>query len=281
MSRALSYKEKRCSLGARVEYKFDDGKNYPGVIVNYHDGAACNLVDVLFDDGQLEKRIRVNDRNLSRLPKNFKAHVIHEDARVPWRQFVEYTESRSPSTSVRQKITARKVKQPNRHKKTAPKRSAAKRGRSQSKPKSKATKKGNDAKKTKLILGSCEKPLVNWQKLEIYPAPTFLKKIDKYNVCYRYNGNKFEFGCADCKRKNYSMGNFTAEILGVTESTKVAPNEFRRYLGGKFRTAAKTSCLAVTMLAKELRRFGAETRFEPTDSMTTCPHCNGSGFIDE
>ena len=71
-SRASNFKRKRCSLGDRVQYEFDNGKRYNGVIVKITD----DLADVLFDDNDLGKNLELKDPNLSRLPLTFRTHLI-------------------------------------------------------------------------------------------------------------------------------------------------------------------------------------------------------------
>ena len=98
----------------------------------------------------------------------------------------------------------------------------------------------------------------------------------KWNVTYRYKSKHDSFTCLDCNRKNYSMGNFTPEILDVAAK---APSQFRRYIQARFEGAAKKSCLAVQALLQEFKQFEDETTFDAKTIRTVCDKCHGLGFL--
>ena len=158
-------------------------------------------------------------------------------------------------------------------KKTGNKRKASQAGKNTS-TKRTATQKSTGKEATITAPVPCQRPVQNWNLCKKYPNPTLLPS-GAWNINYRFKSNKAFFGCTECHRKNYSVGNFPSELVGHNFDE---PTPFRVYVQKRFEAAAAQSCAKLQQLKKELTRMYADaTSFNEEEMLEICEVCGGTG----
>ena len=267
---------KELQRGTRVLGRFKNDLWFLGTVIKINDN---NKIDVKFDDGDVCTDFKVND--LAIVNQNTPANDAQQAPPTRANVVPKIKKTKKKRKPQKQKsVDQNPVQKRPRVKQMARKAQLATKKKRSSRINNKAkTSSASSAQKNVnavITRPCCSQPLPNWHLCKKYPKPVRLPS-GKCNITYRYKSANDPFECPDCKRHNFSMGNFPSELLADVTSGEA--NVFRKYIHRRFEDAAKKSCIAVRELLNEFKKYSNAKTFDEKKIKQVCPHCHGTGFV--